>query len=298
MARSRLAAALVIPDPIATEIDGLRRAFGSPGRVRIPPHVTLIPPVNVPDDRMADALAVLERGAASTGPLRVALGPPATFWPPNPVVYLAVGPDGQAVRRLRDALNVAPIERHENRPFVPHVTIAERVEPPDRIPSALELLAAYRAEVTIEHVQLLRMDDERRWHVIAEVPLGGSRVVGRGGLEVMLTTSAVLDPEAASMLDGDEPFAVVARREGAVVGVATGTHSGDVVLERLVVDAAVRGQGIGRHLLAEVEAVASTTKLAICEKGAQAWFEGHGWVADMQLPGWRHGRDYVRMRKG
>lgn len=316
MARSRLAVALLITEPHRTEIDGLRRALGSRGLTRIPPHVTLIPPVNVNDERLPDAFDVVAAAAAAAPPMRLTLGPPASFWPDNPTVYLAVGGDISVVRSLRDALSVPPIERGDTRQFVPHVTIAEHVGT-SLIGSALELLASYRAEVTVERVHLLRHRPERSWDVIGDAACGGPRTVGRGGLEVILSSGDVLDPEAAAFfartwqahidasyghLPAPRPFAVVARREGSVVGVATGSRDDELLLERLAVDPAVQGQGIGRHLLREVEGLArdADRALLVCqaEGPARSWYEAHGWSVVLALPAWRHGRDFVRMARG
>ena len=91
MPRRRLGVVLLIPPPIAHEVDGLRRALGDGFLGRVAPHVTLIPPVNVREDDLSAALAVVRGAAASTGPLTLELGPVETFLPVNPVVYLAVG---------------------------------------------------------------------------------------------------------------------------------------------------------------------------------------------------------------
>ncbi len=50
----------------------------------MPAHLTLVPPVNVREDRLGEALAVLRRAAAATRSLTLTLGPPATFLPDNP----------------------------------------------------------------------------------------------------------------------------------------------------------------------------------------------------------------------
>jgi 2'-5' RNA ligase len=319
MARSRLAAALVIPGSAGVQIDGLRQALGSAAIVRIAPHITLVPPVNVADDRLPEAVALLERGAAAVRPLRLTIGPPATFFPPKPVLYLAVGGDDSVgVEQLHLQLCVEPLERRETRRFVPHVTINEHADP-RHIDPALELLASFRLDVTIDAVQLLQYGEDRRWRTIADAALGGPRVIGRGGLEVTVATSEVLDPEAATFFDRTweayllasdgsvaprRPFAVAARREGVVVGVATGWTDDELLLDRLVTDAAARGQGVGSHLLAEVMDLAAQRgchrAVLVCRAGgpAEAFYVARGWTVDMALPAWRHGRDFVRMARG
>ena len=105
---------LPIPAPLSHEIDGMRRAMGDRARLRIAPHLTLVPPVNVRDDRMSEALNVLREAAAVTKPITVTLGPPTTFLPVTPVLYLQVGgePAGvDAVHRLRNLVFREPLAR-------------------------------------------------------------------------------------------------------------------------------------------------------------------------------------------
>ncbi|MBA2283342.1 MAG: 2'-5' RNA ligase family protein, partial [Acidimicrobiia bacterium] len=55
MARHRIAVALLVPQPQAAELDGLRRALGAAERERVPPHITLASPVNLRDAELRDA---------------------------------------------------------------------------------------------------------------------------------------------------------------------------------------------------------------------------------------------------
>jgi 2'-5' RNA ligase len=170
MSRRRLGVVLLIPPPAAVEIDGLRRALGDGARTRIPPHVTLVPPVNVPEESLADALAVLRAAAERTAPLDVRIGPAATFHPVNPVVYLQVGGDGEPLATLRERVLVPPLDRPITHPFVPHVTVADEMEA-DRIPAAVAALADYVVDVRIDTVHLLEEGRGRVWRPIADVVL-------------------------------------------------------------------------------------------------------------------------------
>jgi 2'-5' RNA ligase len=165
MPRVRLASALLVPEPYAGEIDGLRRAMGE-SLERVPPHLTLVPPVNVREEDVDAAFAVVRRAAANIAPITVTLGPPVTFHPVNPVVYLEVGGDVASVRALRDAVFVEPLARSLTYDFVPHVTIVDNTTP-ERIEAAMIALADYRIEVTFESVHLLK-EDNRIWSPIAE----------------------------------------------------------------------------------------------------------------------------------
>src|SRR4051794_5993276 len=90
MPKRHLAAALMVPSPWAAEIDGLRRACEDPMLSRVAPHITLVPPINVPETAMPEVLASLRRAAAGCRALNLVIGPPTTFRPITPLAYLAV----------------------------------------------------------------------------------------------------------------------------------------------------------------------------------------------------------------
>jgi 2'-5' RNA ligase len=192
MGRVRLGVALLVPAPLDAEIDGMRRALGDGTLGRMPAHLTLVPPVNVREDRLGEALAVLRRAAAATRPLTVTLGPPASFLPDSPTIYLRVDGDVQA---LRDRVFVEPLARPVTWPFVAHVTLADEA-PPERIDAALSALADYQVEVAFDRVHLLREGPGRVWEPIADAVFAPPAVIGRGGLPVEITVSERLDPEA------------------------------------------------------------------------------------------------------
>jgi 2'-5' RNA ligase/GNAT superfamily N-acetyltransferase len=255
-------------------VDGLRRAVGDKSLGRVPPHLTLVPPVNVRGERLEDALAVLRAAAAETpAVLRLTLGGVATFLPANPVLYLSVSGDRASLDRLRDRVFAEPLARPLTWPFVPHVTLADDADPVV-LSAAPAVLAGYsRVSVPIDRVYLLeevRVEGHRVWRPVADVAFGPPAVVGRGGpLALELVRGSLIDPVAAAALDahgasvavdgievaGSAPRVVVTGlREGHVVGVATAWLGPDGGRVCLWVVPAHRRQGIGGHLLAAVEA--------------------------------------------
>lgn len=309
----RLGVVLPVPPPLVDEVRGLQRGLGGRAAGRLPPHLTLVPPVN------ADAAAATDivRAAAGLVPtLRLRLGPAATFWPTTPVLYLAVTGELDLLARLRAAVLRGPLDRPITHPFVPHVTLAEDLHV-DRLRAAVAALADFGADTVLYRLHLLEERPGRAWDVIGDVPLGGPRVVGRGGLEVALTTGQMLDAEGWAFFDRvweghldasygtgfvrRRPFTITARREGALVGVALGGVDDELWLDRLVVDPGVRGQGVGAHLLREAEAIGRSVPvgraLLVCQAGGpgEAFYRAHGWEVDLALPAWRHTRDFVRM---
>src|SRR3546814_172824 len=103
MARQRLGVVLLVPQPLATEVDGVRRALGDGALARIAPHITLVPPVNVAERDRPEALAIVRRAAGASRPLHLTLGPVVTFAPVNPVAYLHVGGDEEQLSAVHES---------------------------------------------------------------------------------------------------------------------------------------------------------------------------------------------------
>ena len=272
--RRRLGVALLLDPPEATEVEGLRKALGDPSLGAMAPHLTLVPPVNVREDGLADAERVLRAAAkAPARSIEVTLGPAETFAPASPAVYLAVGgPDRELLDRLHEAVQAGPLVRPLRFEWVPHVTISTEATP-DVGAAALRALGYYRAVARFDRVVLME-EVERRWLPLVDAQLGPPAVVGRGGLELEITEGRVPGPEAIALVracadegafgewpalafpPGTNSIVLTARREGAVVGLAAAWSSvspGAAIHVGVLVAANVRGQGIGRSLLVRLE---------------------------------------------
>jgi 2'-5' RNA ligase len=277
--RRRLGVVLLVPGRAAGEVQGIRRACADPALDTVPPHLTLVPPVNVAEEDLPEALALLRREAAATAPLAITLGPSQTFLPIEPVLYLEVGGDEQmvgALLDLRERVFTPPLARPLSHAFVPHVTICAGGTP-EWIQRASQTLVAYEDEVVIDRLTLLeerRPDDgDRVWVPIADAPFAPPAVVARGGLEVELTVTELVDPEVWPELppdgtrpaedteapDGCRPLVVTARRDGDVLGAATGWTSGAcAALRALVVSRRVEaGEDVAGHLQAAFASAAA-----------------------------------------
>lgn len=273
MPRRRFAVALLAPPVEAAEVDVLRRAVGVPEPFHVPPHVTLIPPINVADGDVGSTYAVVRRAAGAAQPLRLDVGPATSFRPETPTLHLDVsGPDMDAVRALRGDLRSGPLDRPDVWPFHPHATICEHAEL-SVIDAGLVAMAGYRRSWDVASVHLLEQrrgdpahGDHGRapWVPVHEEPLGPVGVVGRGGVEVALRTVSMVEAPVAALL-GQEPT-VSPTRPGPlpVVVVAESARDRDVLLgamagvvpsggeiaqvDRLVVSAEHRGLGVAGHL--------------------------------------------------
>ena len=296
--KHRIGVVLLVPQPLATELDGLRRALGAVERTRVAPHVTLVSPINLRDRELGQALDLVRRAAAESKPFELELGPATTFEPVTPTVHLEVaGPGADALAELRAAVTSAPpLDRPDGNEWVPHVTLAQELAP-ERIPQACAAIAGWCETVTIDRIHVLRQQADRTWVPLADAGLGGSSIVGRGGVEVELVVTARPDPEAAALLAVDgavadgRPWAVTARLGGRVAGAAWGWSSGSVaIVADLAVAAAHRGQGVGRRILAAVESEAAARG---CDVGLVA-APGEGAAASLLAgAGWKAAGDAV-----
>lgn len=268
MARQRLGVVLVVPQPLAAQVDGLRRALGDGGLARIAPHITIVPPVNVHERDLHKAFAVVRAAAAGVPPLTLHLGPVRTFAPVNPVAYLAVGGVGGIggvlgrLDELRRGCLQGPLDRTSEHEFVPHVTVADDLSS-ERLAAVAGVLADFSLDVTFDRVHVLAERPGRTWEPVAEASLGERpATIGRGSLPLDLVVSGRPDLEAATLLALESepaglPFAISAFRAGQVVAAAWGwSGRGALEVADLVVVPEHRGQGIGRHVVAAVMALA------------------------------------------
>ncbi len=270
-----MASALLIPPPVGTEIDGIRRACGDGMFGKVDPHVTLVEPINVPGDAIGEVEAQLrDAAAAAAGPLTLTFGPARSFEPASPVLYLAVEGDIAELTTLRAAMRTGPLAREAAWPFVPHVTVGTELSK-ERLDGGVAALADYSATVTLTHVQVLQehrdADEVRRWRPIADAALGGRTVSGRGGIELEVTEAA------------GRSCTLTARHDGSVAGELHGWLDGDVArLAWLSVTERKRGLGVGRRLVAEFErwgrARGAGRLAAVWSSAGSDFLRSRGWL--------------------
>lgn len=287
MSRTRLAVALLVPPPLDREVDGLRRALGDRRRTRIAPHITLVPPVNVAVADVPAVLQVLRDAADPATALDLELGPVADFGARSGIAFLQVSgaaPVLAALDALQEACSRGPLGRPARHPFVPHVTVADRLEP-ERVVAVTEVLGSYAAPVRVDRLHLLEHRHDGggpRWEAVADLAFARPAVVGRGGYELTLRASRLADPEVLALLaaarddaaadpDGSDPLGdppgagvplgaasevVTARLAERLVGAGWGwshpTLAGEIA--GVVVAADERGRGVGRQVRLALEA--------------------------------------------
>jgi len=173
--------ALLPPEPVFSQTWALKQEVhgltGSRNAVRLPPHITLLPPLRESIEFEVQCTAALAAFAAGEAAFDVALD--GFAWFGDRTLFVRVG-EGAALRALHARLMAwcathLPQVHPENRPFTPHLTLATRDLPPAQVPTLRALFAgrAYAAAFEVAQLTLFR-HDEQQWQARATFALGAT----------------------------------------------------------------------------------------------------------------------------
>ena len=160
--------ALLPPEPVFAETWALKqevhRRTGSRNAVRLPPHITLVPPTRQPDEFEAACTAALAAFAATQTSFRIGLDGFAWFGDRTLFVQVSEAAALQAFHAaLLDWCQMhLPAVRPANRPFTPHLTLATRDLPPAQVPALRELFQArsYAGSFVVQNLTLFHHDGQ------------------------------------------------------------------------------------------------------------------------------------------
>ncbi len=154
--------AVAVPEPWGGRLQDYRVALGDAVARGIPTHITLCPPVDVPDDALAPLVAHLDGVGARLAPFRVRLRGTATFRPVSPVVFVAVVEGISGCERLAEAVLSGPLGIDLEFPYHPHVTVAHDVGD-DLLDRAYAELADIDGDFEVAQFHLYLHDAEAGW---------------------------------------------------------------------------------------------------------------------------------------
>ena len=148
--------AITVPDPWGEDLQEMRASFGDGLAWTVPTHITLLPPTEVPSDRLDLVDDHLRQLTRSTVGFEVALTGTDTFRPVTQTSFVVVAEGAGQCAQLADRVRSGPLRRSLPFPYHPHVTIAVDLadDAHDRAESRLAEFAL-RFEVTqIERYEL------------------------------------------------------------------------------------------------------------------------------------------------
>lgn len=182
----RLGVVLLFPSGLSLKIDGIRQALGSVGPSRIAPHVTLVPPFNLPQSEIASLRAAITDVVDEVSPFMVEIGAASSFGEDSPVLYLTVRDLGDALQPLVSHLNFGKMKMREDRLYVPHVTLADHLSP-EKVAAGVELLSGFEERVVVDRLTLLEKPASpvpSRWRADFTPLLGEVKSATRGGMSI------------------------------------------------------------------------------------------------------------------
>jgi len=167
-----LGVVVALPEPWAQLLVDWRSKVGDPQANVVPPHVTLLPPTEVPVADRPAISAHLAGVAAAHAPFDMHLAGTGTFSPVSDVVFVAVARGIGNCELIANDVRTGPLARALSFPYHPHVTVAHDV-PPDMQELAYSGLADLSAEFRVGHFTEFEQTPSGAWAIAREYPLTG-----------------------------------------------------------------------------------------------------------------------------
>jgi 2'-5' RNA ligase len=163
---------VAVPEPWAQLLTDWRAKCGDSQAGLVPPHVTLLPPTEVPTTDRAAVTEHLSAVARAHPPFDMHLSGTGTFSPVSEVVFVAVARGIGSCELLADDVRGGLLGRPLTYPYHPHVTVAHDVSR-DMLDLAYSALADLSAEFRVQHFTEFEQAPSGAWVVAREYPLCG-----------------------------------------------------------------------------------------------------------------------------
>ena len=170
--------ALVPPPPLLQEISRIKDSFaenyGAIHALKLPPHITLIPPFKIKTDDEYALITYLHKSVAKTEKFELLLDGYDAFAPR--VIFINVL-NPNPVKRIYDRLYETPgnlLPPKPERPLHPHITIATRDL---SVPMFKRSFSNFKEKEFVAtfpvHSLFLFRHTSRNWEILAEIPFKG-----------------------------------------------------------------------------------------------------------------------------
>lgn len=166
---------IAVPEPWGSELQRCREEVGDPMARAIPPHITLMPPTEIPAEQLDMFCQHLQAIAAQKGPFTMRLRGTGTFRPVSPVVFVQVAQGIPMCERLEHAVRRGPVIRDLEFPYHPHVTVAHAIEDAG-LDRAFDELAGFDAAFDVTEFHLYEHGGDGVWRPMTGFELSGERL--------------------------------------------------------------------------------------------------------------------------
>ena len=163
---------VTVPVPHSGLLAAARLDSGDPEARTIAPHVTLLGPVVVRRDEVADVDRHLTDVAGRHGPFVVHLRGTGTFRPVSPVVFVALARGIADCEQLARATRSGPLDGVSRFPYHPHVTVAQDVDD-QALDAVEEQLDDYDGTFVVTAIDRYVNDEDGMWRPVRSFALTG-----------------------------------------------------------------------------------------------------------------------------
>lgn len=160
---------ILIPEPLASDLEAWRASFGDPMAAIVPPHITLI--TTTPASDWDETIDHIRAVAHRQRPFSVRLSSTGSFRPISPVVFLKLIEGFDECVELHARLQTGPLERDLGFPFHPHVTVAQDVSEAG-MDAAVEELQSFDAAFEVRSMGLYEHEPSGLWKLREELRFG------------------------------------------------------------------------------------------------------------------------------
>jgi 2'-5' RNA ligase len=163
---------IAVPEPWGSRLQDFRVTNGDAEGSSIPTHITLVPPLEVPPERMTDVERHLEEVAAGTSSYPIHLRGTGTFRPVSPVVFVNLVEGISQTERLAHGCRRGPLTLDLSHPYHPHVTVAHLLDA-DSLDRAFEQMAGFECAFTVTEFHLYVHCADHGWKATHDFVLTG-----------------------------------------------------------------------------------------------------------------------------
>jgi 2'-5' RNA ligase len=154
--------AIEVPDPWGADLQETRAGYGDLQAWTIPTHITLLPPTQVPTDRMTAVDDHLRGVAAVQSPFRIELAGADSFRPVTPTAYLRLGVGASECVQLERQIRTSALRRKLMFDYHPHVTLAFDVAD-DVLDRVLADFADYSLTFDVQQFSRFAISEDGIW---------------------------------------------------------------------------------------------------------------------------------------
>jgi 2'-5' RNA ligase len=165
---------IAVPEPWGSHLQGFRVENGDAQGASIPTHITLVPPLEVDDQRLRAVEEHLGAIAGCSPSYLIHLRGSGTFRPVSPVVFVNLVQGISQTEQLAHSCRQGPLAMDLDFPYHPHVTVAHLLDEV-LLDRAFEALGDFDCAFTVAGFHLYVHDPDHGWHATRDFALTGAQ---------------------------------------------------------------------------------------------------------------------------